>query len=479
MNATQTKVWSNYQLAIFRDVAEGEGHTVVRARAGTGKTTTIMEALRHVPAGKSTLVCAFNKAIEKELAARVQKAGLAVDVKTLHGYGFGACLRAFKSRLDQDKAKRIAYDVVGGDDDLGAYRNEVCKAVSIAKGMLLDDVDSIDDMLDTYDIEAGDDRARFCADVYRVMDACYRETRVVDFDDMIWIPAVHNLAVKQYDRVFVDETQDLNAAQITLAEMACKKNGRICAVGDDRQAIYGFRGADSRAIPNIIERLSAKVLPLSVTYRCARKIVEMAQTIVPDYEAAPNAQDGSIESATSETMIAQAKPGDFILSRKNAPLVKHCLALLVKGTPAAIQGRDIGKGLVRLIDKSKAKTIPALVAWIGKWSENEIRRLTTKKADADTQRITDTAACIEALTEGETSVASVKARVEALFSDTDEKSRVTLSTTHKAKGLERDRAWILRDTYRPSASEEEANLFYVAVTRAKDTLFMVVDPKDE
>jgi len=474
-----TRTWSNYQLAIFRDVAEGDGHTVVLARAGTGKTTTIMEALCHVPKGKSTLVCAFNKSIEKELAARVQSAGLAVDVKTLHGFGFGACMRAFKSRLDQDKAKRIAVDILGDDEDRIAYRNEVCKAVSLSKGMLLDTVDAIDNILDVYGIESGDDRDQFCSDVYRIMDACYRMTGVVDFDDMIWIPVVHGLAVKQYDRVFVDETQDLNAAQIELSMMACRKGGRICAVGDDRQAIYGFRGADSRAIPNIIERLSAKVLPLSVTYRCARKIVELAQTIVPDYEVAPGAEEGTISVATSDAMIAQAKPGDFILSRKNAPLIKNCLALLVNGTPAAIQGRDIGKNLTRLIDKSKAKTVPALVTWIGQWAEKEIRRITAKRPDADVQPIVDTAACIEALTEGESSVSSVKARVEALFSDTDERGRVTLSTTHKAKGLERDRAWILVDTYRPSAGEEEANLYYVAITRAKSALFMVSDPKDE
>jgi superfamily I DNA/RNA helicase len=67
----------------------------------------------------------------------------------------------------------------------------------------------------------------------------------------------------------------------------------------------------------------------------------------------------------------------------------------------------------------------------------------------------------------------VTAKIQALFSDTDETRRVTLSTTHKAKGLERDRAWVLADTYRPTRGTEEANLWYVAVTRAKTTLFLV------
>src|SRR5262249_47785764 len=98
--------------------------------------------------------------------------------------------------------------------------------------------------------------------------------RAIDFDDMIWLPVVLRLSVWTYDRVFVDETQDLNAAQLELALRACRAKGRILAIGDDKQAIYRFRGADSNAVERIIRRLSAKVLPLSVTYRCAQRIVE-------------------------------------------------------------------------------------------------------------------------------------------------------------------------------------------------------------
>ena len=62
------RVWSAYQLAIFREVAEGKGHTVVRARAGSGKTSTIMEAMKHVPAGKKAkLDEALSKGVSKRL----------------------------------------------------------------------------------------------------------------------------------------------------------------------------------------------------------------------------------------------------------------------------------------------------------------------------------------------------------------------------------------------------------------------------
>lgn len=475
------RVWSNFQQAIFRDVAEGEGHTVVLARAGTGKTSTIMHSLTMIPRGLSTLVCAFNKSIEKELAARVQRAGLSVEVKTLHAFGFRAIGRAFRPQLNEYKVRDILDKLVPGDDKR-EMRDELRRCISLCKGCLIehDDLDGVDGVCIDYSIDAGekpDERIVFCKIVLDAMSICARNTKEVDFDDMVWLPVVLDLNVWQFDRVFVDETQDLNAAQIELMLKACKTGGRICVVGDDRQAIYSFRGADSSAIPNLTRRLDAKVLPLSITYRCARSIVALAAESVPDFEAAPGAIDGEILHATDADVVAGAQAGDFILSRTNAPLVKHCLALLANGTAAAIQGRDVSAQLLKVVKKSKAKTIPDLAEWLNGWRKRECERMLRKDPDADTTRITDTADCIDALCEGETSVAGVVAKIQALFSDTDETRRVTLSSTHKAKGLERDRAWILADTYRPTRSQEESNLWYVAITRAKTTLFLVRNEK--
>jgi superfamily I DNA/RNA helicase len=74
--------WSNKQQAVFADVASGEGHTMVDAVAGSGKTTTILEAMKSVPAGKSVLFVAFNKSIATELAKRAPEG---VDVSKRRG----------------------------------------------------------------------------------------------------------------------------------------------------------------------------------------------------------------------------------------------------------------------------------------------------------------------------------------------------------------------------------------------------------
>jgi superfamily I DNA/RNA helicase len=436
-----------------------------------------------VPQGLTTLVCAFNKSIETELASRVKAAGLAVEVKTLHSYGFSAVRRAFGSRVNEYKTRDILLQLVPGDDKR-ERRDEMRRCVSLCKGNLVEngDLDAVDGICIDYGIDSGEkpeDRIAFCKIILEAMDISARFTREIDFDDMVWLPVALGLNVWQFDRVFVDETQDLNAAQIELMLKACKDGGRICVVGDDRQAIYSFRGADSSAIPNLTRRLDAKVLPLSITYRCARKIVELAAQTVPDFEAAPGAIDGEIVDVTEDAIVSGAKAGDFILSRTNAPLVKHCLALLANGTAAAIQGRDVSAQLLKVVKKSKAKTIPDLAEWLVGWRKRECERMTRKDPDADTTRITDIADCIDALCEGETSIASVTAKIQALFSDTDETRRVTLSSTHKAKGLERDRAWVLADTYRPTRGTEEANLWYVAVTRAKSVLFLVRKSDEE
>lgn len=464
--SSAAKQWSIFQRAIFADVAEGKGHVLVRARAGTGKTTTIVEALKHVPAGSSALLVAFNKAIATELEGRAPQG---VAVKTLHAFGYAALRNAFRTSTDFNKVERIARSLFGQIP--GAILGNLGKLVSRAKSTLAADESDLDRLIDDLDLDVPEDeRSDFIGRAAEILGACYRDTRTCDFDDMIWLAVRHGVRVPTFDLVFVDETQDLNAAQIELALMAVKRGGRVVAVGDDRQAIYGFRGADERAVDDIVSRLGARVLPLSITYRCGKAIVALAQAIVPDYEAAPTAPEGIVRQATDATMRAEAAPGDFVISRKNAPLISTCLGFLAAGKPATIAGRDIGAGLLALVNKSKAATVPALLEWIDAWEKAECVRLAARKRD--TQPATDKADCIEALTDGATSVAEVRARIEALFSDKDDSHRIVCTTTHKAKGLERERVWVLADTF-STATTEEDNLWYVAITRAKSELCLL------
>ena len=466
-----TRQWSNFQEDIFKDIASGVGHTQVIARAGSGKTSTIIESFYHLPKGKTALMVAFNKSIQTELASRAPEGG--VEVLTLHSLGYKTCRKAYPNLKNPDTDKLQGHiRALIGDDNNYDLRASLAKAVSLSKSYLISSAEDIDALIDNHGIDTMEEnRKDFVALVQKVLESCKRDTARIDFDDMIWFPLVHNLRMPQYDFVFIDEAQDLSVSQIKLALKCCRNGGRIISVGDDRQAIYGFRGADSQAIPNIVSTLSAKTLPLSVTYRCARSIVELSKNIVPDLEPSPNAETGVVQTIGANQLEQMVKPGDFILSRINAPLISWCLTLLKNKIPANIQGRDLGKSLLSVVKTSKAKSVEGLLTWLESYRQKEIDRLVALRRD--TSQLEDKVECLIVLCDGANSIDEVKANIERLFHDGDETNRVILSSTHKAKGMERDRVFMLQKTYRPGKSVEEDNLVYVAQTRAKKELYLV------
>jgi len=157
--------------------------------------------------------------------------------------------------------------------------------------------------------------------------------------------------------ILVHNCQDLNKAQIELALRSVAEGGRVIAVGDRNQSIYGFRGADIEAIPRVIKTLNAKTLPLSISYRCPRAVVELAQTLVPEIEAAEKAREGVVDFAAMRQALGDMETGDMVLCRTNAPLVEVAYSLIRSGQKAVMRGRDIGKGLIHIVKKMKASSI--------------------------------------------------------------------------------------------------------------------------
>lgn len=463
--------WSQYQLDIFKDISSGHGNTQVDAYAGTGKTATIVEGFYHIPAGKSVLMCAFNKSIQEELESRAPEG---VTIKTLHSLGYAAIRRAFPriGAPDMRKLEGFIKAELGDEPETNDFREQLENCISLCKGYLAKNTEDVEQVMDRHGIECDEsDRSKFIELTLKIMEATKQDTARIDFDDMIWFPNVHNLTLEKFDMVFIDEAQDLNLAQINLALNSVKSGGRVISVGDCNQAIYSFRGADSNAIQNIVDRMHSKRMPLSVTYRCAKKIVELAQTLVPGLEASPDAKEGLVEEITTDKMEELVQPGDFILSRINQPLVKWCLALLKIGKRANIQGRDLGKSLMYWIKKSKAESVNGFLEWLSDYQEMETERLVKSRKDPAT--LNDKVECVRTLCDGMKTLDDVKENINRLFKDGDDKDRVILSSIHKSKGLERERVFLLRDTCKPSKGQEEKNLYYVGITRAKSELYLV------
>lgn len=499
---TAKKIQATAQQATFlMALTEGTENLALVARAGTGKTSTIMMGVDAYLAKRPSaevLVCAYNKAIEIELTERLKAAGhdwRRAQAKTVHALGFGLLKDALglsRDSIDDRKLRKLIQ--ARNEPTFQEYGDQIEKLVRYAKQagfgffpeLSIDRVGAWHDLADHYDVNGLDDSTdmeRVVAAAQAIYRASLELVSTIDFDDMVLLPLIRNLRVKYgKDLVMVDEAQDLSRARQALIRKFVKRDGRIVIVGDDRQAIYGFSGADAAALPNLIQQLGCRVLPLTVTWRCPQAVVRLAQRLVPDLEAAPGAAEGEVlDSAMPEDLTA----GDAILCRNTAPLITQAYRLIRRGVAAKVEGRAIGEGLLKLVGRWKIRTVDALINRLNEYKDREVQKALARGSEAKAEEAADRAdtlleicaACSEA---GQTSIDDVRARVEALFAD-GPTACVVLATYHRAKGREWDRVVLFEHRTRcPSKAarqewqlRQEENLAYVAFTRAKRTLVLV------
>lgn len=356
---------SHYQQAIFDFVRSGQGDGVVRATAGSGKTTTLVEIAQQLPDDLSALFLAFNTHTADELKARLP---YHVKASTIHSLGRRSLTDHFphvKTKAPTErKSRHLIHEHIGQMKLEFTVSADQWKVVAQYLGELLRYA-----MLNRTDTKVEEDVAALAVE-YNLTPPedpglevqCHREVRtllrarlnlfeqdqVYDFDDMLYLPTILKLRVPQYDFVFVDEAQDLSPLTLELVLRALAPGGRRLFVGDERQAIYGFAGADADSLGRISARTNATVLPLSVTYRCPRSHVDLARRLAPELEAAPGAKEGHVYVIKAAWLARWVKPGDLVICRYTAPLVEHCLALARRGIRAVVRGVDIGKNLISI-----------------------------------------------------------------------------------------------------------------------------------
>ena len=480
--SNRIRAGSPQQEAIWSALADGETHVVVEARAGTGKSTTCAEAMHRIGRGPTLTYCAFNKAIAQEFQA---KAPANCTAATMHSLGYGAIRNALgDTTIDADKTDKLAEQYFPDKWEDRESRLAAAKLVSLCKSALVDgqDAEEIADLAGAYGVDLGSAGDDVLATVPEILRDSVENTAVIDFDDMIWLPVVLGLSPRPSDVLFIDEAQDLNPAQQAMIHLLCP-TGRVVVVGDPRQAIYAFRGADAASMENTgaLLRSTGRGLeryPLTVTWRCPASHVRLVNAIVPDLEVAPGAAEGIVESLSEEAALDWLGAGDMALCRTNAPLVSACYRLLRDGKPAAIRGRDVGRGLLTLIAKMRARTVPALIEKLDDYHLAERSKLVKLRHPGPAvAALVDKVECLVALTEGVTTIDDLKSRIQSLFSDESEEEAVLFSSIHRAKGLERNTVTILSPHLLPHPSAttdrekvQESNLAYVAATRSKNRL---------
>ncbi len=464
-------IFSSYQEDIFREIEKRENNIAVNAVAGSGKTFTIVHGIKKIPNYYSVLMAAFGKDIAENL--RSKDLPFNVTVATYNAFGWGLFK---KVRLDADKTDKLLKSKVPWKDFI-RLKGPVKRLVSLMKSQLVfEPTDTIVKQLcEHHQIEVPD-QMDLLMEIYK---SSINDIKTFDFDDQIFQVLHQGLQVPQFDFVFVDEYQDTNEMQ---NQMMKKAGGLFYAVGDPDQAIYGFRGAT----PDAFAKLQAKELPLSISYRCPVAVVNEAKKIVPRIEAAPGSIDGTVDSITTDQFLSMVKPGDFVLCRTVAPLVKRCFQQIRNHNPATVLGREIGRSLEWLIDKVShdAMRIDEFYQRLSDHVSGLLDSYAKTNRDNAALDLEDRFETIVNLTDGCSIVAELKNNLKEVFQD--KKDSIKFMTIHKSKGLENERVFVLRPDLLPHPRskaqwmrEEEARLQYVAITRSKNSLFWVQKERNE
>ena len=471
---------SPMQEAILTAVEEETDNLSIEAVAGSGKTFTILQAMQR--ARGDVLFLAFNKTIADELR---EKTPMGTDCKTFNALGHGLLKRkAVGSDLDKWRLSKLLKPQMSSTE----YREWGYELIKLVGGMKASGLMEPPTMKDfEFYIEHSEvpmDRITYAAMLLAdLWSESLDVSEVFTFDDQLYMPVFWDMTFPKYDTVFVDEAQDLNPIQHMMLGKLAERGARIIAVGDSRQAIYGFRGALTNSMEVLNSKFQCTEYPLSICYRCAKSIVRLAQEIVPQIEYHEDAPEGTITHNEDGISPVDIHPDSIIMCRTNAPMFRYAVKFLAAKVPCMVLS-NFGEQLIKFVKRFDVTKTEDLAREIEIWRKKEIAEAESRELFHKINRINDKARSILPFCEEYRIKSQVVQALERLLrSDSGPK----LCTIHKAKGLEAEYAYLLRPDLVPGPwiepdTEEyaqEENLRYVAITRAKENLVFMMEFEDE
>lgn len=494
---------SKYQKKIYDFIKKGSGNAVINAKAGSGKTTTLIESMKLIPETENVLFVAFNKSIEQELSKKLEGINN-VKVKTYHGLGYSILLENYHKQIEKisefkypsyinNNIKKISPSCLTlSKSDFSVYKNNIKQLIDFARFNLSQSTEEIKSLCQKYGITPILNEIEV---VPLILEWGKNHISEIDYTDMIWLCIENDIETRylKFDFIFIDEAQDSSIMQQSLIKKCYKRGTRFIAIGDEFQCINAFAGADHEAFKKFQKEPNTKILDLPITYRCPKNIISLVKennNII--MEPSPNAIDGEIRRNVNPF---DPKNGDMVLCRNTAHLVKLYMRYISVNKKSYIKGRSIGESFKSLLlhtgktslssDLSKDGVFPRLYEFLFKTINKEMKNYTlTYEEVVNTNQIIDlidSIKALEALSSGISNVNNLISKIDTIFTD-DENEGVCLSTIHKAKGLEADNVYILCESLMPSkyAKKEwekisENNLKYVALTRAKKTLNFICE----
>jgi len=471
---------------------------IVNALAGTGKTTTLTMLAKALPP-EPALALAFNKKIKEELEKRFPSN---FTVMTMNGLGHRAWAFTINKKrmlIDANKIGRLTTDALKAfptsRDQWGSIKLLVAMAMQRglvpsqfqhAKSIVPDTPQTWEQMDYELDLGLSPDERKLAR---RILISSIEEgfNGCISYDDQIYLPVVFSGAFPRFSIVLVDEAQDLSPLNHQMLKKCCA--GKLIVVGDPRQAIYAFRGADHNSMHNIKTlRPNWIELPLNTTFRCPQVVVDRQLTHAPQYRAAPSNPQGAIHDLTDVDTwnwkkITELANGEIaILCRNNAPLLSMAFKLLRQHIGVTMLGREIGKGLSTLCKKLSPERTTAVCDFrtmLDDWFETERSKAEANSDASKLDSVTDKYECILAVIDNRKpkDVRELIYELDNLFAK--DSGLVTLATGHKAKGLEWDTVlhldpWRIPSKWakKPDEITQEHNLRYVLETRTKHNLIL-------
>jgi DNA helicase II / ATP-dependent DNA helicase PcrA len=282
------------------------GPVLILAGAGSGKTRVITYRIAHLIDGigvppDSILAVTFTNKAAAEMASRVELlVGARSLAKPLISTFHSFCVRLLRRDIDtlqiggkgyrkdfviydeadQQNVVKAAMRRIGIDDKQLTPRNVLAR-ISWAKNHMLDPQEVC--------LQSGDPKTERVAHIYEVYRQELAKSNALDFDDLL-LYAVRVLKAsgetrerynRRYRYIQVDEYQDTNRPQYELMRMLAGSEHNVCAVGDEDQSIYSWRGADIRNILEFEQDFpEARIIRLEQNYRSTQNILEAASVVV-------------------------------------------------------------------------------------------------------------------------------------------------------------------------------------------------------
>ncbi|HEX8356951.1 MAG TPA: UvrD-helicase domain-containing protein [Segetibacter sp.] len=472
------------------EIINATGNIKINAVAGSGKTTTIIEYARTRPSNSRILYIAFNRTVKLEAKRKFQERGIVnVQVETAHSLAYQHIVYRHRYALRKQEYKSYEIAELLGIEGSGEKHTEYIIANHINKFIAFfcnSDKKKVQEV-NYLDVVTEPKARAFVKTYYPYIEKLAR--LLLQKMDIGEIEITHDFYLKKfqlqepilsYDYILFDEGQDASAAML---DIFLKQPATKVIVGDTNQQIYGWRYA-----VNSLEKVDFTTFQLSTSFRFGQSIANLAKSVLQwknyltDHKEVVITGMGKPQEKVSKAVIGRTNLGlllkaiAYVTERKN---LKH---IYFEGNINSYTYADEGASLYDVLNLYNRRTALIKDKLIKAMKDlNELEEYIEKTEDVQLSMMVDIVKEYGNRIPG--IIKSIKDK--HVGDDEKDKAEIIFTTVHRCKGMEYDEIQLVNDFVNEEKLEklkddefakiklnEEINLLYVAVTRAKSYIHL-------